>query len=136
MKKKLRQIAIEYLTEWGEWEATGRYSAREQRSQLDRFIRNGVGGDGSGAASTPNVRIPDKISKTSRAMAELKGINPRQYRAIWLFYVRQYKHESIDRLGDTRDNALRAEEMGVQIDTYQRILADSVDTFVFLLWQS
>lgn len=132
MHNKARQIAIEYLTEWGEWEAEGRYTARAHRSQLDRFVKHGSG-SGEGMGSIPAIHIPDRISRTGRAMAALSSLSPKYHRAVWLQYVRAYNIEGRDRIGDSRENRYRAEEMGLKPDSYSRILSAAIDVFVVLL---
>ena len=132
MHNKARQIAIEYLTEWGEWEAEGRYTARAHRSQLDRFVKHGSG-SGEGMGSIPAVYIPDRVNRTGRAMAALNQLSPKYHKAVWLQYVRAYNIEGRDRIGDTRENRFRAEEMSLKPDSYQRVLMDAIDCFVILL---
>lgn len=69
-----KDVVIDMLREWGEWESEGRYQAAALRSTVGTLVTQGPGSGGTPAGSRipAGVMIPAQVQEINRLMASMR----------------------------------------------------------------
>ena len=91
-RRTTRDIVINMLEHWGEWERLGEYSSLAERSILGHLFKNGPGAScGAFCPSIPAaLLIPIDVTHVSRILADIRAdcrAGERYYQAIRIRFV-------------------------------------------------